>query len=205
MIFWVLHAIETHLQFDRAGTPAGCSSGWKRAQVRCRRWPRAAVHLRRAALATDNGQVAAVKQYLAALVLHAEVDLPLQRAEALHACGGFLCRHGRPRDARAPFGQACQLAENSGAAWLADTARSDLRLAGGRRWRRTEDRDELSDAESGVAEIAAGGLTNADIARRLQLSTNTIETHLRRVYRKLGISARRELRRPERVLEPRHP
>jgi len=195
MIFWASHAIEAHLRFDRTGDARrvlewleACASA-----LPCR-WPRAAAHLGRAALAAGHGQDAvAVEHYLAALALHAEIDLPLQRTEALLAYGGFLRRQGRSRGARAPLGEARQLAETLEAAWLADTARSELQLAGGRRRRRTEDRDQLTDAERRVAELAAAGLTNAEIARRLYLSRNTIETHLRHVYSKLAIRSRREL------------
>jgi DNA-binding CsgD family transcriptional regulator len=104
--------------------------------------------------------------------------------------------------ARAALGEARQLAEMLEAAWLADTARHELQLAGGRRRRRSADRDQLTDAEQHVAELAAEGLTNAEIARRLYLSPSTIETHLRHVYQKLAISSRRELQRLDQPFEP---
>jgi DNA-binding CsgD family transcriptional regulator len=204
MIFWASHAIEAQLRFDRAGDARrvlewleACASA-----LPCR-WPRAAVHLGRAALATDNDDDAmAEEHYRAALALHAEIDLPLQRAEVLLAYGGFLRHHGRSRDARAPLGEARQLAETREAAWLAEAARRELQLAGGRRRRRSEDRDQLTDAERRVAELAAVGHTNAEIARHLQLSLSTIETHLRHIYSKLGISSRRDLQRLGPPFEP---
>ncbi|MGC7097420.1 AAA family ATPase [Amycolatopsis lurida] len=51
----------------------------------------------------------------------------------------------------------------------------------------------LSDAERRVAEFAAKGLTNREIAGRLYLTTSTIEQHLTRIYRKLGVSSRVQL------------
>ncbi len=55
--------------------------------------------------------------------------------------------------------------------------------------------DLLSDAERRVAELAANGLTNREIARKLYVTVSTVEQHLTRVYRKLGIRRRVDLRR----------
>jgi DNA-binding CsgD family transcriptional regulator len=65
-------------------------------------------------------------------------------------------------------------------------------LAGGRRRRKTDEMT-LTPAEFRVAQQAALGMSNADIARRLFLSVNTVETHLKRVFAKLEISSRRQL------------
>jgi DNA-binding CsgD family transcriptional regulator len=81
----------------------------------------------------------------------------------------------------------------SGARWLAETAADELRLAGGRRRSPSADRDQLTVAERRVARQAAAGHTNAEIARRLHLSENTVETHLKRVFAKLEIRSRRQL------------
>ncbi|MFE3617752.1 helix-turn-helix transcriptional regulator, partial [Streptomyces anulatus] len=54
-------------------------------------------------------------------------------------------------------------------------------------------RSPLSESESNVAELAAKGLTNREIARSLFITVSTVEQHLTRVYRKLGISKRNEL------------
>ncbi|MFF7558180.1 helix-turn-helix transcriptional regulator [Streptomyces olivaceus] len=51
----------------------------------------------------------------------------------------------------------------------------------------------LSDAERRVARAAARGLTNREIAGKLYLTTSTVEQHLTRVYRKLGVSSRVQL------------
>ena len=53
--------------------------------------------------------------------------------------------------------------------------------------------DEFTESERRVAELAASGLTNRDVAARLFMSPKTVEAHLSRVYRKLGIRSRAEL------------
>ena len=53
----------------------------------------------------------------------------------------------------------------------------------------------LTDREKEVGRLAAGGLSNAEIASRLVLSVRTVESHMHRIMRKLDVSNRRELRR----------
>ncbi|MFJ3671577.1 AAA family ATPase [Streptomyces sp. NPDC090106] len=53
--------------------------------------------------------------------------------------------------------------------------------------------DELSEAERRVAELAAGGLTNREIGKRLFITVSTVEQHLTKVYRKLGVRRRMDL------------
>jgi len=84
------------------------------------------------------------------------------------------------------------LAERAGAVRLADEARGELRLAGGRR-RRPGGPATLTPREARVAELAAGGRTNLEIARQLVISTKTVETHLRHVFGKLAVTSRRDL------------
>ena len=157
-------------------------------------WPRIAATLGRAQLAVlDGDDAAAERHFVSALALHDETDLPLHRVEALQAYGGFLRRGGRSVDARSPLVEALRVAERCGAGWLAQAAASELRLAHGKRRSGAEERDHLTPAQQRVAELAAGGASNADIARRLFLSVNTVQTHLTHVYAKLGISSRREL------------
>jgi DNA-binding CsgD family transcriptional regulator len=207
LMTWVGHAVAAYLAVDRVEDALRVTEPLEQRiaavpRLPCR-GPRIHAHTARAALAARHGDEAgAERHYLAALALHAEIDLPLVRVETLLAYGAFLRRHGRPRDARAPLGEARQLAETLEAARLAESARRELQLAGGRRRRRTEDRDQLTDAEQHVAKLAAAWLTNAEIARRLYLSPSTIETHLRHIYQKLAITSRRELQGLDRPFEP---
>ena len=68
-------------------------------------------------------------------------------------------------------------------------ARDELRFVGPRR----RAPDELTAAELRVAELAASGITNREISRAAFMSEKTVEAHIARVYRKLGIHSRAEL------------
>ena len=72
--------------------------------------------------------------------------------------------------------------------WL-ERAERELRPLGGR----PTSRDSLTSAEQRVAVLAAGGLTNREVAARLFISPKTVESRLARVYRKLEIHSRAEL------------
>ncbi len=115
-------------------------------------------------------------------------------ALALAGLGGHLRRAGRRADARAPLRRALDLAQRTGAAPLAEQARREL-LAARARPRRTAltGPDALTSAERQVAELAAGGLSNRQIAQHLFVTQATVETHLRHAFRKLGITARTDL------------
>ena len=77
---------------------------------------------------------------------------------------------------------------------LADRARRELVVAGGRPRRdATRGRDALTPSELRVAQLAAGGQTNRQIAQALFVTQRTVENHLTSTYAKLGISSRPEL------------
>lgn len=116
---------------------------------------------------------------------------PLERARTLVELGARRRAAGERSGARAPLRDAYDLAVGCGADALAERARAELRLAGGRP--RTPAGADLTPAERRVVELAKAGATNREIARRLFLSPKTIEMHLRSAYRKLGVSGRRGL------------
>jgi DNA-binding CsgD family transcriptional regulator len=96
--------------------------------------------------------------------------------------------------ARAILRDAHELAHRCGADALAERARAELLLAGGRpRPPAGAGAAALTPAERRVSELAAAGATNREIARRLFLSPKTVEMHLRATYRKLDIRGRDEL------------
>jgi len=115
----------------------------------------------------------------------------LEHAKALVALGAGLRRARRPGDAREPLRRALELAEVCGASALADQARSELHAAGGRpRTTALSGVASLTPSERRVADLAAAGRTNRDIAQELFVTPKTVERHLGNVYRKLGISSR---------------
>jgi len=118
----------------------------------------------------------------------------LERARAHAALGAALRRTIAPGDAREPLRVAVDLASQCGARPLEDWALEELRGTGARPRRRAATGAEaLTASERRIAELAAAGQRNREIAQSLFVTTNTVEFHLRNAYRKLGISSRVEL------------
>jgi DNA-binding CsgD family transcriptional regulator len=120
----------------------------------------------------------------------------LEHALALLELGAATRRAGRRAGAREPLREALELARACGADAIAVRAHDEL-IAAGARPRRdpTESRSNLTAAELRVARMAADAMTNRQIAQALFLTENTIETHLRSVFRKLEIHSRSQLAR----------
>jgi DNA-binding CsgD family transcriptional regulator len=112
-------------------------------------------------------------------------------ALALADYGAYLRRTGRRAAAQDPLRRALDLAQRAGAAPLAAQARGEL-LAAGARPRRAAitGPDSLTSSERRVAALAAEGLSNRQIAEHLFVTQATVETHLRHVFHKLGITSR---------------
>jgi len=118
----------------------------------------------------------------------------LERARALVDLGAMLRRGNRRSDAQQPLTEGLEAARRCGATLLVDQAATELEATGARPRRGLEaGRDALTPSERRVAELAAQGQTNAQIAQGLFVTLKTVETHLSSVYRKLDISSRREL------------
>jgi DNA-binding CsgD family transcriptional regulator len=118
----------------------------------------------------------------------------LLRAHALADLGTALRREKRRADARPPLREALDLARRCGAARLAKRAHDELRATGEKVRRHTPiGVESLTPSERRVAEMAASGMTNREIAQTLFLTVKTIETHLSAAYGKLGIRSRRQL------------
>lgn len=119
----------------------------------------------------------------------------LERAHSLAELGAAWRRLGRRSAAREPLAEALDLAMRCGARPLAARAREELRATGARprsAWRTGV--EALTPSELRVARLAAGGRSNREIAQSLYVTVKTVESHLARVYTKLGISTRAELR-----------
>jgi DNA-binding CsgD family transcriptional regulator len=116
----------------------------------------------------------------------------LARAHLVY--GEWLRREGRRREARQELGVAFEELSALGAGAFADRARAELRATGERVRRVTPDStDRLTPHELNIARLAATGTTSREIAARLFLSPRTIDAHLRNIFKKLGITSRRQL------------
>ncbi|MFC8449580.1 LuxR C-terminal-related transcriptional regulator [Kitasatospora sp. NPDC057223] len=120
----------------------------------------------------------------------------LQTAGALADLGRAHAEAGRLTRARSVLASAGRLAEAVGAKPLARSLRADAHPAGAdgpAPARASPAFAALSDAERRVAVLAARGLTNREISEKLTVTVSTVEQHLTRVFRKLGVRARKEL------------
>ncbi|HEY1273263.1 MAG TPA: AAA family ATPase [Thermoleophilaceae bacterium] len=120
----------------------------------------------------------------------------LEHGIALIELGAALRRDRRRADARPPLREGLDVAVRCGAEAVALRAHDEL-VASGARPRRDpiESRGNLTAGELRVARMAAGDMTNREIAQALFLTENTIQTHLRSVFRKLDIRSRSQLAR----------
>ena len=117
--------------------------------------------------------------------------------------GEWLRRHGRRADAREQLRAAYQMLDAMGARGFAERARRELLTTGQSVRKRTPQAgpragqagDALTTQEAQVARLAGEGLSNPQISTRLFISPRTVQYHLRKVFTKLGISSRGQLRR----------
>ncbi|HEY2162094.1 MAG TPA: AAA family ATPase [Solirubrobacteraceae bacterium] len=108
---------------------------------------------------------------------------------------GRATRHAGERSvARELLARGLDLADRCGAAPLVDDARQELRIAGARpRRARLSGAASLTASERRVADLAASGMTNRQIAQALFVTTRTVATHLTHIYQKLDLAGRDQL------------
>ncbi len=129
-----------------------------------------------------------------AIELLRKSPMRLDLAKALAALGSALRRGRKPTEAREPLREAFELAEACGAGLLTSRVRTELHASGVRpRSSALSGPASLTPSERRVAELAASGQTNKQIAQELYVTPKTVEVHLSNSYRKLDISGRREL------------
>ena len=154
-------------------------------------WARAVVCRGRGLLDDDLD-----RHFMDALRLHELTPMPFERARTELAYGSRLRRARRRAEGREQLRRALATFDEIGAEQWALRAREEIAASGvGLPRRGRPHPDELSPRELQVAEAAAEGLTNREVAARLFLSEKTVERHLGAVYRKLGLRSRTELAR----------
>jgi DNA-binding CsgD family transcriptional regulator len=158
-----------------------------------RRWGTASalgVALHGVALAHGGGPEA----LQAAAAVLAGSPARLDHARCLVDLGAALRRANQRAAAREPLREGLELARRCGADALAQRAHDELVVAGGRPRRLMFSGPEaLTPSERRVAELAADGHSNREIAQVLFVTTKTVDNHLARAYGKLGISSRGQL------------
>lgn len=148
---------------------------------------------RSAALVAADGDAEA--HYRAAVDIFADTAVPAELGRAHLVYGEWLRRVKRRREAKEQLRSAIDLFDRIEAPAFARRARTELAAIG----ESVSDREvvggvEMSPREAAVARLAGVGQTNAEIAAALFISTNTVDYHLRKVFQKLGVSSRRQLR-----------
>jgi ATP/maltotriose-dependent transcriptional regulator MalT len=133
-----------------------------------------------------TGAAAALER---AATAHERLEMPFELARTLLVTGVVERRARRRARAKKSFEQAFEIFDRLGAKLWAERAQQELGRVGLRR----ASGNELTAGERRVAELAARGLTNRQVAAALFISPKTVEANLTRIYRKLGIGSRAEL------------
>jgi DNA-binding CsgD family transcriptional regulator len=162
---------------------------------RARRWGAASgIGMALRAVALVEGGTVAIDRLGEAVEVLERSPARLEHARALVDRGAALRRANRRAEARGALEDGLEGAERCGARALADRARTELRAAGGRSSDpESTGVEQLTVSERRVADLAAEGHSNPEIAQSLFVTRKTVETHLGHVYRKLDISGRGQL------------
>jgi DNA-binding CsgD family transcriptional regulator len=138
----------------------------------------------------------AEKLYRSAIdrLLPTALRLDLARTHLLF--GEWLRRENRPVDAREQLRAAHELFTGFGSESFAERARIELRATGEHARKRSPDTDnQLTPQEARITQLVAQGGSNAEVAAQMFISPSTVEYHLHKVFRKLGVKSRTQLAR----------
>ena len=137
----------------------------------------------------------AERQYRDAIQRLGRTRIRAELARAYLVYGEWLRRRNRRVDAREQLRAAYRMLDEMGFCGFAQRAQRELLATGETVRKRTvETASELTAQEAQIARLAGDGHTNTEIGTRLFISGRTVEWHLHKVFAKLGISSRRELR-----------
>lgn len=190
--WWRADHVEALVELGRLDDAVHLLERWEKAALRLgREWVLAQAKRCQGLIAAADGDIdEAVDLLDEAVRAHESLGDRLGQARALLALGVIARRARQKRASREAIEHALAIFEESGAAGWAEKARTELGRIGGRR------REEgLTAAERRVAVLVAEGRTNREVAAALVLGERTVETHLTRIYAKLGIRSRTELAR----------
>ncbi|MDT5211083.1 MAG: hypothetical protein QOF67_3498, partial [Mycobacterium sp.] len=186
-------AIEALIQVGRRAEAEPLIEALERnGQRQDRPWMLAAGARGRAMLLAANGDLEAASAAAThAMTQHDRLPMPFERGRTLLLLGQLQRRQRRKEAASASLHEALGIFERLHTPLWADRARGELARAnvGPRQ------SGQLTPSEQRVAELAAAGMKNRDVATALFISPKTVEANLARIYRKLGIKSRAELGR----------
>jgi DNA-binding CsgD family transcriptional regulator len=179
-----------------AGRPERAEAGLEQLDVRARAggtpWALGLVARSRALVSTER---AAEEHYREAIELLGTSRMASYLARTHLVYGEWLRREGRRHDAREQLRTAHEMLAEMGLEAFAARAVGELRATGERpRSRSARPSDTLTAQELQIARLVATGATSREVGAQLFLSPRTIEAHLRSIFRKLGITSRRQLR-----------
>jgi DNA-binding CsgD family transcriptional regulator len=133
--------------------------------------------------------------YQEAIGLLDDSALVVYRARAQLLYGEWLRRQGRRRDARSALRSAHESLSDLGVEAFAERAAGELRATGEQaRSRTSKASDQLTMQVVHIARLVADAATSTEVAAKLFLSPRTVDAHLRNIFRKLGLTSRRQLR-----------
>jgi DNA-binding CsgD family transcriptional regulator len=150
------------------------------------------IEARSRALLSDNEAAESLYREAIERLERTRIRVELARAHLLY--GEWLRRERRRLHAREQLHHAHKLFTEFGMEAFTERARVELQATGEHARKRTvETRDDLTPQEAQISRLAADGATNQEIAAQLFISPNTVDYHLRKAFRKLGVKSRHQL------------
>jgi DNA-binding CsgD family transcriptional regulator len=193
---WMFQALPIVVEAGvRSGDLSAARSGLheltRRARASGTPWALGLLARSRALLADDSEAESLFDESIAHLK---ETLVVTDLAQAHLVYGEWLRRQNRRIDARVQLHAASELFQATAAAGFAERTRVELAATGEHiRRRSVETTSDLTAQELQIARMASGGSTNPEIATKLFVSSSTVDYHLKKVFRKLGVTSRRQL------------